>query len=88
MSHIKNCFWCIFTKFNISTPTLALALALTLARALAPAQAPAQAQASALALALAFFFVVVVFVVLPTSYVKTNLVVVLDVLETTTQIYK
>ena len=81
MSHIKNCFWCIFTKFNISTPTLALALALTLARALAPAQA----QAPALALALAFFFVVVVFVVLPTSYVK-YLVVVLDVL--TTQLFK
>ena len=60
MSHIKNCFWCIFTKFNISTPTLALALALTLARALAPAQA----QAPALALALAFFFVVVDFCLL------------------------
>ena len=83
MSHIKNCFWCIFTKFNISTPTLALALALTLARALAPAQA--QAPALALALAWAFFFVVVVFVVLPTSYVK-YLVVVLDVL--TTQLFK
>ena len=85
MSHIKNCFWCIFTKFNISTPTLALALALTLARALAPAQAQAQASAPALALAWAFFFVVVVFVVLPTSYVK-YLVVVLDVL--TTQLFK
>ena len=89
MSHIKNCFWCIFTKFNISTPTLALALAPTLALALAltlaRALAPAQAQAPALALALAFFFVDVVFVVLPTSYVK-YLVVVLDVL--TTQLFK
>ena len=56
MSDIPHRFWCIFTKFNISTPTLALALALTLARALAPAQAQAQAQASALAVALAFFF--------------------------------
>ena len=81
MSDIPHRFWCIFTKFNISTPTLALALALTLARALALAPA----LALALALALAFFFVVVVFVVLPTSYVK-YLVVVLDVL--TTQLFK
>ena len=54
MSDIPHRFWCIFTKFNISTPTLALALALTLARALA--RAPAQALALALALALAWAF--------------------------------
>ena len=81
MSDIPHRFWCIFTKFNISTPTLALALALALALTLARALALAPAQALALALAWAFFFVVVFFVVLPTSYVKTNLVVVLDVLQ-------
>ena len=53
MGHIKNCFWCIFTKFNISTPTLALALAPTLARALALTLARALARAPARALALA-----------------------------------
>ena len=48
---MKNQFWCVFTNFKISTPTLALALAPTLALTLA--QAPTLAPA--LALALAFF---------------------------------
>ena len=50
---MKHQFWCVFTNFKISTPTLALALAPTLALTLALALAPTLAPA--LALALAFF---------------------------------